>query len=93
MASKILADHEMQKASLILEFLKLAKDGIAKPHDPAAVISKLEMHEKRSNKDLTALKNCCSENPTVRDSKDFKPYIVSALEDLAEIMGWKVENY
>lgn len=88
-----LTDYDMQRVTLLIDFLKIAKEGIAKPHDPTAVLSKIDNRAKQLDTDLEDLKNCCSNETTVRDAKDFKPYIYAALDDLAIIMGWDMYKY
>jgi len=44
------------------------------------------------SKELEALTACCPQFAEVRDAKDFKPYIMAALQEIAGILGLKVEN-
>lgn len=87
---KLLSEQEMQKASLILQFLNIAKEGLVKPYDPLPVVNKLVSSRKEGLDDLM---NCCPPSAVVRDAKDLKPYIMAALDDLSDLMGFKLRLY
>jgi hypothetical protein len=89
---KELNDKEMQKASLLLEFLRIAQKGITKPYDPAQVLSKLTSHNRLGNSSLGDLDKYCSRDSVVRDAKDLKPYILAALDEFSAIMGLTIRH-
>lgn len=62
---------------------------MTKPYDPVPILSKIEQYERNNRVDLTELKNCCPLPAVINDAKDFKPYIMEALKQFAEIMDIK----
>ena len=93
MATKELTELEMQKISLLLQFLKIAKGGMTKPYDPTPILGKIESFEQSYKVDLSELKKCCPEVAIIRDAKDFKPFIMAALDEFAKIMGLEIYDY
>lgn len=90
--NKMLTDQEMQKVQILLEFLEITKVGMVKPFDPTPFIKKIDALEKEGI-NTGNLKNCCPTSAEISDAKDFKPYIMAALEDFSEIMGLNVQKY
>lgn len=92
-----LSDNEMQRIKLLLEFLEITKVGITKPYDPTQILAKIQQFEDDYNKqgdnqlNLDVLKTCCMESPVIQDAKDFKPYIMAALEQLSAILDLDVK--
>lgn len=87
-----LTESQMQRAQLLLDFLKITKGGLTKPYDPIPIINKIEKYEHNNQVDLTELKKCCPQSATIEDAKDFKPFIMAALDQFAEVMGLKLNN-
>lgn len=90
--SKTLNDQEMQKVSLILQFLEVTKVGLVKPFDPTHFLKKLDSLEKEGV-NVGNLRDCCPTGGEISDAKDFKPYIMAALEEFGELMGLNVQKY
>lgn len=90
--AKELTPNEFKKAELIIKFIEVTKDGMTKPYDPSAVLSKLHSLQKDTGMDIKEAVGCCPTSAEVKDAKDFKPYIAAALEEFAELMGLNV-NY
>lgn len=92
-----LSDNEMQRVKLLLEFLEITKVGMTKPYDPTQVLAKIQQFEDDQNKsgnrqlNLDELKECCISVPVIQDAKDFKPYIMAAVEQLSEILELDVK--
>ncbi len=71
---------------------------MTKPYDPTPILSKIQQYEDDYNQnnphgnvlDLQGLKICCPEVAIITDAKDFKPYIMAALDQFADVMGLEV---
>src|SRR5687767_1466697 len=97
MARKLsdLSPEEVTRASLLIQFLQVTKDGLVKPFDPTPVIKKLDALQRDSIlslEDATALKKCCPPVAQIQDAKDFKPYINAVLEQFADVMDLDVRH-
>lgn len=96
--NRTLSDSDLQRLTLLLEFIRITKDGMTKPYDPTPILSKIDQHERSINRnlnqskqiDLSDLKNCCPDTAVIQDAKDFKPYIMAAVEQFSEIMNLNV---
>lgn len=89
---------EREQIDIILEFLKIAREGIKKPHDPSQVIAKIQRFEDNYNRgrdedesiNLDHIKNCCTDIGTVCDANDFRPYILASLRRYSEILELEI---
>lgn len=94
-----LSDNEMQRAKLLLEFLEITKVGMTKPYDPTQILGKIQQFEDDYNKDhelmekldLSHLKDCCMKTAVIQDAKDFKPFIMAAVEQFADLLSLEVK--
>src|SRR5688500_15128543 len=83
---KELSNQETMRARLLLEFLQVTKDGLVKPFDPTPVIRKLRDLERQQGVNIKPLMDCCPPVAEIHDVKDFKPYIMGAVRQFAQIM-------
>lgn len=88
--AKELKPNEFKKVELLIEFIRITKDGMTKPFDPSPFLNKLDKLKKEGI-NTAGLEACCPTTAEVKDAKDFKPYINAALEEFAELMGLRVE--
>lgn len=83
---------EMVEARLLIDFINATKTGMTKPYDPIPVIQKIENYERDRGVKLTQIRDCCPQLSTVNDAKDFRPYILAALDRFMQLMNIQVEN-
>jgi hypothetical protein len=81
-----------KKLDILMKFLDLAKDGMAKPYDPIPIMTKIEKYEKDTGIDMSDVRACCPQVPVINDAKDFKPYIMASLKLYAELMGLEIQQ-
>ena len=86
-----LTPERTSRAQLLIQFLSVAKDGLVRPYDQGPVLKKLEQFEKEGF-DVSDLRKCCPPAGVVQDAKDFKPYILAALDQFAELLDLDVDG-
>ena len=78
-----------EKAELLIRFIGAMANGIVKPNDPTYIIKKMNELQRQGH-DIGRSMNFGNGSNDVRDSKDFKPYMDAALDELSEILGLNV---
>ena len=80
-----LTDKDLQVADLLIKFIDVASKGLTKPYDHTSFIDKMN----RAGASKMIIDSCCPPSADVHDSKDFKPYIMSAVDELFLILDLK----
>lgn len=85
------------KLEFLIKFIGVTKDGMVKPNDPTSLLQKLDVYNRGKREsdriNIEQINSCCATSSTVRDTKDFKPYINAALDKIAEILELEVKHY
>jgi|31_taG_2_1085359.scaffolds.fasta_scaffold00185_8 hypothetical protein len=84
-----LSDSEIQELKAFTQLLKVLADGVVRPNNIKYFIRDVEEAERVSGRDLSKLKECCLPEGTIREAKDFKPYIDLVLKRISDITGLK----
>ena len=77
---------EMDKAQFLLEFIKVCSNGSIRPYDHSYFLRKLQNSGLHKN-EIDSLSQCCPPDSEIRDALEFKPYMLAALDKLADIIG------
>lgn len=64
---------------------------MVRPYDPTQVLRKIHSL-KHEGVDTSKSVECCPTSSEVRDAKDFKPYLMAALDEFSDIMGMNVNK-
>lgn len=78
-------DKDLEVAALLIQFIDVASKGLTKPYDHTSFIDKMN----RAGASKMIIDSCCPPSADVHDSKDLKPYIMSAVEELFIILELK----
>ena len=82
---KVMTDSDVEEIKALTQLLKVLCDGIVIPNNIKYQIRNIENMERDTGVDYTDLKKCCMSESTIREAKDFKPYIKPILERIALI--------
>lgn len=80
-----LTDRDIEVSKILVEFIDVASKGLTKPYDHTSFIDKMN----RAGASKMIIDSCCPPSADVHDSKDFKPYIMSAVDELFLILDLK----
>jgi hypothetical protein len=86
----IMPEEVRQEVAVWTDLLKVLCDGMPRPNDISFYVKRLKDLE-RDGYDVRALKECCMEEATIREVKDFKPYIFAILERLEKLTDLKLK--
>lgn len=84
---------DKEKIELLLKLVELCGNGAVRPYDHSHFIYQIRKSETKSEfnvSDLDDLLKCCPPSAEVRDAKDFKPYMIAALNELARLLDLNV---
>jgi hypothetical protein len=71
-----------EKVDALLKFIEIAANGSIKPYNHDHFLSKVE----KMGVGQKELFQCCPPQAEIRDSKDFKPYMMAAVKKLSELL-------
>lgn len=80
-----LGQNDLIVANLLIEFIDVCSKGLTKPYDHTSFVDKMD----RAGASKMLIDSCCPPSADVHDSKDLKPYAMSAADELFRILGIK----
>lgn len=81
----------MERAQLLLEFIKICANGAIRPYDHSYYLRKIR-NSPLNREEKESLSQCCPPDAEIRDALEFKPYMTAALEKLAGILELDMSN-
>lgn len=88
MSSITLSSGEIERLNILLRFLEITREGMVRPHDPTAIIDKLE----KQGLEIPPADRL-GDSTITRDAKYYKPYVKAALNKISEILELDVRDY
>jgi hypothetical protein len=82
-----LTTNDFQVIDSLINIVGICANGLKKPYDHTSFITKMK---DLGLKDSMILQQCCPPSADVHDSKDLKPYIMGALDEIFDIL--KIEK-
>lgn len=75
----LISEPVLREIEVLTGLLKVLSSGIVRPNDVSYQIKKLSDLEKQEGLDLSSVIDCCPQQSTVREAKDYKPLLFKVL--------------